>query len=146
MDVPGPFGLGIDMGTGNDKVYVDRVLVDGSCGISGQAGNDDVYIYDSYFAWDLIVDTAGGHDDVIVSRTTAARYLMVGTGSGDDTIRLDHAGAAWIYAVMGSGNDYASVRYSYSALPPGLDGGDGTDRVWLYNNYFPSPNLKDWER
>lgn len=145
LAIPGPVGLGIDLGTGNDILYVQQTVVDGSSGISGQAGDDKVYVRDSYFAWDLIVDTKSGRDYVNVTRTTAAHFMMVGTGSDDDQLRLDAAGAAWIYVEMGAGNDYASISHSHSALRPGLDGGPGYDRIWLYNNYF-KPYLKDWER
>ena len=138
--IPGPFGLGIDMGNGNDVLYVRNVNVAGSCGISAQGGNDKVYVYDSYFAQDLIVDMANGDDFVDVNNSTAARYLMVGTGAGNDEVRLDKAGAAWIYAHLGDGNDKLVVRRCQSALQPGFDGGNGRDAKIIYSdNIFPVP-------
>jgi hypothetical protein len=140
--VPGPFGLGIDLGSGNDVLYVRNTNVAGSCGISGQDGNDKVYVYDkSKFAQDLIIDTANGDDFVGVNnKSTAARYLMVGTGAGNDEVRLDGAGAAWIYAHLGDGNDVLTVTKCQSALQPGFDGGNGKDKKTIKNdNIFPVP-------
>jgi hypothetical protein len=147
-NIPGPFGLGVDMGSGNDVLYVRNVKVAGSCGISGQNGNDTVYVYDSIFAQDLIVDTANGDDDVSVIGSTASRYLHVGTGAGNDRVRLDKAGAAWIYGNLGSGNDSLVVTKCQSALQPGFDGGSGQDSRNIKNdNIFPVlPNCINFER
>jgi hypothetical protein len=146
-NIPGPFGLGIDMGSGDDVLYVRNVNVKGSCGISGQDGNDKVYVYDSYFAQDLIVDTANGNDFVDVNSITAARYLMVGTGAGNDEVRLYKAGAAWIYSHLGDNDDKLVVNKSQSALQPGFDGGGGNDVIIIgRDNYFPvRPNCINFE-
>ncbi len=138
--INGSFGLGIDMGAGNDTVMLQNVRVGGSCGISGQAGSDGVDVQNSFFGQDLIIDTAGGNDRVSVFKSTAARYLNVGTGDNDDTVTLNQAAAAWIYCHLGSGNDDIGVRDSWSALTPGFDGGPGRD--WnrgMPGNHFPAP-------
>ncbi|MGE3819577.1 MAG: hypothetical protein AB7I30_09080 [Isosphaeraceae bacterium] len=137
--IPGPLGLGIDGGDGNDTIVVENVRVEHSCGISAGAGNDRVEVKGSYFGWDLIVDTSYGNDDVSIKNgTTAAHYLMIGTGDGDDSIDVNRAGAAWVYVVAGAGRDRLSVRYLHSALPPGFDLGAGVDPHPTFGtNYYP---------
>ncbi len=150
--VPGPVGVVVDMGAGDDYFGLSNVKVAGSCTISGQAGNDRIRVGLSTIKINLVIDAGGGNDDVALNDTKVGGNLTASMGAGDDQLRIYGTSADSIYTAMGDGNDYFLIRDSSSNALPSFDGGNGKDTLAYYNNKFPRrfvyapPYCVNWEK
>lgn len=111
---------GVYAGSGNDTVYVQRLLT-GSNTVYVGGGNDDVTV----FAADenSHIDLGAGNDSL--SLTNALAGTTIQGGDGDDTVIIDSADA--VYIDLGDGDNSLSIAAATGDIT--IVGGEGKDYV-----------------
>lgn len=106
-----PGGLRVNLGRGNDTMFVEGVTVAGRTVIYGGSGDDAIGAYNSTFMDDLMVQSFTGDDFISLDEVEIADDLIVFTLRGDDTIGVDNVRVQGnTYVVTGTGDDNVSLR------------------------------------
>lgn len=150
--IPGPVGVAVVLGAGDDWFTLSNAKVAASCAIYGQEGNDRITASFVTASAGLGIDAGNGTNDVALNDSKIGGSLAVGTGKGDDQLRVYRTSADAIFTALGDGNDYFAITDSSSKKLPGFDGGNGWDRFAYYNNKFPRgfayapPYCTNWDK
>ncbi|MCT7464452.1 calcium-binding protein, partial [Aliarcobacter cryaerophilus] len=128
----------IDTGSGDDKVFIEK---DAKNSIRLGAGNNELYIKGNA---ENTIDTGLGNDIVIVDGNAKNSVRLgdgnnelyikgsavdITTGTGADKVFVD--GNISNYVNLGAGDDYLEIGGKLTANNTCLDGGDGTDSLYL---------------
>lgn len=151
-------GLRVNLGRGNDSLFVEGVSIEGRAVVYGGAGEDSIGFYDVNVDHDLFVQSGSGDDLISVDDVEAGALSVVTlggddlvgvgdsqvngrtiilTGSGDDDVAISdsmHDGNAYIFTQ--GGNDFVGTdNVTISGLAAVVSGW-GSDDVYVNDTTF----------
>ena len=108
----------IDPGNGSDRTTVEYADVGGSLVVREDIG----------------LRSANDDDQVTISRSVVDDYLWITGNRGSEKVRISSTTADKVYAALGDGDDFLSIKYTTIKSGWTLDGGLGHDRLNRYGN------------
>ncbi|MDG2131818.1 MAG: thioredoxin domain-containing protein [Fuerstiella sp.] len=80
--------LFVQLGQGNDVLFIEGIMIAGRATVASQGGNDSIGFESTTVGTDLIIRTSNGADTVNVDGVTVNRDLRIRTGRHNDTVRI----------------------------------------------------------
>ncbi len=98
--------LFVQLGRGNDVLFVEGITIAGRASVSSRGGNDNVGFNGTTIGTDLSIRTSRGADVVNLDGVTINRDLMIRSGRHSDTVRIANTNIADdVSIVTGRHND-----------------------------------------
>ncbi|MEM9942697.1 MAG: fasciclin domain-containing protein [Planctomycetota bacterium] len=103
-------GLRINMGAGDDTVFVEDLNIQGRAVAFGGTGSDNIGFFDVDVSGELMVHGHSGNDSISIDDVFVGGNLVLLSQSGNDTIGIDQSQINGLTIVLsGSGSDNVAI-------------------------------------
>ena len=131
--------LGILLGDGNDVLVMTGVSVNGATGIDGGSGNNTITVDKGTFNYNLGIQTYGGVDAVVITNSTVFGGLSIQLGDGTNALTMVVSDKILQAEVAGDGGggqlpeDFSVLEDAFFPIDCGaiITGGDGVDAITM---------------